>query len=435
MKKKIGVILLLSGVATMNFAQVDMSKLKITGQIRPRAELYNGTNGSLANARNVPGLAIQQRSRLNFQYTDEKLTVKIAPQYINFWGEDPQTFDLTTSGTQDGTVTIAEAWALYKASEKISFKFGRQAISYGDQRVLGGLDWAAAGRFHDALVIKYASGSTKLDFGVTYNDTEHNNNVTTYTPPASGQNKAHIGTGPKSMQYLWLSQKLGDLSLGATAINLVIEETSGSNTIPVDLFTFGLLPKYKLSDAFTISASGYYQTGIGLGEDNAVSAYLANLDLIYKADGKGVTLGTDIVSGDANTTNNTSTSFNPLFGTHHKFYGLMDYFYVGENSGNEVGGLIDVYLKTSMKASDKLTLVAHGHYFMSESGFDGAEEYGTGEGLGFEADLILKYKVTKGFGLVAGYSQMFASEALDDAIGGSASEFNQWSWVQANVTF
>ncbi|MDZ7608893.1 MAG: hypothetical protein U5K79_25710 [Cyclobacteriaceae bacterium] len=49
---------------------------------------------------------------------------------------------------------------------------------------------------------------------------------------------------------------------------------------------------------------------------------------------------------DTDLTDTNDKSFNPLYGTNHKFYGYMDYFYVG-NSHGQVGngttsGLIDL---------------------------------------------------------------------------------------------
>ena len=58
----------------------------------------------------------------------------------------------------------------------------------------------------------------------------------------------------------------------------------------------------------------------------------------------------------------------PKYGTNHKFYGFMDYFYVGNGHGGTdaaSAGLIDIYLKTAFKTGEKSSLAAHLHHFLS----------------------------------------------------------------------
>ncbi len=54
-------------------------------------------------------------------------------------------------------------------------------------------------------------------------------------------------------------------------------------------------------------------------------------------------------------------AFDPLYGTPHKFWGLMDYFYVASPFGGN--GLKDFYLKTRYKISDKFLVNADFHQF------------------------------------------------------------------------
>ncbi|MFK7901108.1 MAG: hypothetical protein AB8B61_10175, partial [Cyclobacteriaceae bacterium] len=180
----------LSSLGATAQTKVDLGQLTIKGQIKPRAELYNGINGpvnggpALGAGNNTPGLAIQQRSRLTFNYKKDKLTIQISPQYVNFWGAEAQTHSLVADQGPNTSFSLFEGWAQYQFTEKSAVKFGRQPLVYGDQRILGGLDWAAAGRAHDALVYKFKSGSTSFDIGATYNDTQHNNDVNQFAGTA-----------------------------------------------------------------------------------------------------------------------------------------------------------------------------------------------------------------------------------------------------------
>ena len=58
--------------------------------------------------------------------------------------------------------------------------------------------------------------------------------------------------------------------------------------------------------------------------------------------------GSDYLTGiDMGSTSSKLTAFNPLYGTHHKFYGFMDYFFVASAHNNT--GLWDSYLNASFK--------------------------------------------------------------------------------------
>ena len=43
-----------------------------------------------------------------------------------------------------------EAWAKLNFGEGFFAQLGRQSLVYDDERILGGLDWNIAGRYHDA---------------------------------------------------------------------------------------------------------------------------------------------------------------------------------------------------------------------------------------------------------------------------------------------
>ena len=47
-------------------------------------------------------------------------------------------------------------------------------LSYDDERLLGGLDWNVAGRFHDALKLGYESKLHKLHLILAFNQNDEN---------------------------------------------------------------------------------------------------------------------------------------------------------------------------------------------------------------------------------------------------------------------
>ena len=54
--------------------------------------------------------------------------------------------------------------------------------------------------------------------------------------------------------------------------------------------------------------------------------------------------------------------FNPLYGSHHKFYGMMDFFYVSTYVNGFSPGLQNLYAGGSWKPTSKLDLKVTYHY-------------------------------------------------------------------------
>ena len=121
----------------------------------------------------------------------------------------------------------------------------------------------------------------------------------------------------------------------------------------------------------------------------------------------------------------------------------MDYFYVGNGHGgaNErSAGLLDIYLKTNFKLSEKTTLMGDLHYFASAADrTNQTTKKVYGGTLGTELDLVVSQVLAKGVVLKGGYSQMFGTTATmkqlkfgnpDQKIEGMQS----WAWVMMAFT-
>jgi hypothetical protein len=107
--------------------------------------------------------------------------------------------------------------------------------------------------------------------------------------------------------------------------------------------------------------------------------------------------------GDINTgagLDYTSKSFDPLYGTPHKFWGLMDYFYAGSGFGRN--GLLDYYAKLKYKMSPRLLLNTDVHHFESAAK----------KRFGEEIDLVATFEITKQILLEGGYAHFFNTALL-----------------------
>ena len=123
-------------------------------QIRPRAEYRNGAQFPRFEGDKAAAF-INNRARLSMEYKRSDLSMKISAQHVGVWGQDPQI-------DTNGRFIMNEAWAKLDFGAGFFAQLGRQTLSYDDERILGGLDWNVAGRYHDALKLGYAKNAHQL---------------------------------------------------------------------------------------------------------------------------------------------------------------------------------------------------------------------------------------------------------------------------------
>ena len=415
MKIRKSIYVSLLGLVTAGaFAQ----EFKADIQIRPRYEYTNGF-GTLLTPTTEHTSFIGNRSRVNLNFSDSesKLSLKLSLQNVSTWGD----VTTTTVSSKNG-VAAFEAYAEYKFAEKWSTKLGRQVLSYDNQRIIGGLDWATQGRSFDAALIKYKGAKSQLDLGFALNANSEAKvaPTTPYTTDIF-----------KDMQYAWYHSNIKKLNFSLLAMNVGREFVKTPTEIGLNYFqTFGTYAKYE-GKKLGIDYSLYGQTGkIG---NNTVSAWEAAVNLAYAFTPKfKATLGYEFLSGkDQNSTSTVVKSFAPLFGTNHAFNGFMDYFYVG-NHANSVG-LNDLTLKLDFPIK-KVNFSLAPHFFSAPNKiYKGTVEQDAY--LGTEIDLTAVYKVYKDITLIAGYSQMFASDSMVVLKGGTGlnDTTNNWAYLMVNI--
>lgn len=407
MKKQYLIIGLLLGC--LQFAQAQFT---LDGEFRPRTEYRNGFGSIIPDAAD-PGFGISTRARLNAGYNTEAYKFYLSLQDVMVWGENRQILPYD----QNNSFAIFQAWAEIALGKGWSTKLGRQVISYDDQRIFGGLDWAQQGRNHDAALLKYSKGKFLMDVGLAFN--QDYSNPTGFQSMSTAYNTSGFFSY-KTMQYVYLKQAWENFTGSFLALNTGFQKFDTSNAPDGvnSIQTIGTHLNYK-KGSFGAAANAFLQMG-----DNVDGAYLASLDLTYKASEKvGLGAGVEIISGNDGTTPDTEAFF-PLYGTNHKFNGFMDYFYVGNHANNI--GLVDVHVSANFKLGEKSSLM------VKALNFSGAEELPSGEkSLGTELDLVFK-KAFNGYALVMGYSQLFPSDGMYELKGVSeaaAADMQNWAWA------
>lgn len=129
------------------------NEFTISTQIRPRGEYRNGAISPRLEGENSAGF-ITNRARISMEYKRSDLIMKFSAQHVGVWGQDPQI-------DKNGRFALNEAWARLNFGQGFFGQAGRQALSYDDERILGGLDWNVAGRYHDALKLGYENQNHK----------------------------------------------------------------------------------------------------------------------------------------------------------------------------------------------------------------------------------------------------------------------------------
>jgi hypothetical protein len=390
MKLKNLIFTLVVLASTSMFAQFSLS-----GEFRPRTEWFGHGQKATALEGTKGYLSTSVRAALKTTYKSEGYTLFTSFQEVFKFGDRAQISD-----AGNGNFRVQEAWADIKLNEALSLKFGRQPLSYDDQRILGGLGWAQQARTHDAGVFKYKKGGYNLDLGFALN-----------TPTSAIFDQA-AAFSYREMAFVRANKKYKNLNLSALILSNTYQNGSEDKS---SLLTAGVHADLKLNK-LTLSANAFLQDGNRLGDVAVEGAYLASLLAKFKATGKTTfKAGFETISGKTD----ESAAFFPLYGTNHAFNGLMDRFYVG-NHGN-AGGLNDLQLGVATKISG-LAVSLTGHYFTEVEDLDGL-----GSDLGSELDLVVAKKF-KDFKLVGGYSQFFEPS---EVVG---KDTQNWAWLMLIIS-
>ena len=385
MKKQYAILGLL--LACFQFATAQFT---LEGEFRPRTELFGNGQSSTALEGSTPWLQTSIRAAINAKYTTESYTMYLGFQEVFLFGDRPQ-----ISPAGNGNFRVQEAWADIKLSDAWSFKIGRQPLSYDDQRILGGLAWAQQARTHDVGILKHKSKSGfALDAGYSLNTFGDN----IYDTAAL--------FSYRELGFIHANKSFGNFNLSALLLNTTYQNGTEDKS---SLLTAGLHAKLK-AGSFGFASNLYFQNGDRVGDVAVDGALLYSLDATFKASEKVTLLaGFESISGKTD----DSAAFFPLYGTNHKFNGLIDRFYVG-NHGN-AGGLVDLNIGAKFKLPKGYGLTVKFHNFTEES-LDK-------ESLGNELDLVLA-KGFKGFKLVGGYSHFFEPSSVT-----GADSTQNWAWM------
>jgi hypothetical protein len=371
---------------------------------------------------------------------------------------------------RDTTVGIHQAYFTLKnfASLPVDLKVGRQEIIEDGHRLFGNTIWTPGKQTHDAVRM----------------DHKHDNLSFTYAWIIAAESGVNVGAelGQNDIEnHLLTGHYKGILGGNLSVIYNYLEDNCGDNTNCTDdaalensIHTIGARQAGQL---FGIDYRGeyYYQWGqadqdattmggtndaTGTGIDR--SAYMFGVRLGKKFNNvalkPSLTFWYDYLSGtsDADLSGDAKfKSFNTLYDSGHKYYGLMDVFLgVGtgaKTTGTAGLGLQDLAIKAKLSPMPGWTLKADYHWFSTAEGVVGSPGAGLGasapanastvargqesSALGNELDLTLVNKYNANTNIAIGFSNYTTTSAFRTLRAGIVGDGANWAYVQYMVNF
>lgn len=384
-------------------------------EFRPRAEYRDGYR-QLPNDTTKPAFFASQRSRLNISYEQPKFKFLTSIQDIRVWGQYGQ-------ASTTGSLNVYEAFAEVEIVENFSARLGRQKVELDNGRLFSAANWSQPGRAHDGIDLIYKNDKIETELFTAFNQSSERIYETSYSPTTFNNYKL--------LNLHYLKAKLNP-NFTLTTINAAdsFESKTNSQTLYTRATSGGRLEFEK--DNLYLTFSGYYQYG-QLQSSAKISAYYFQPGIQYRLQKWTARLGAEIMSGDdATQPSEISKSFVPLYGVAWKFMGNMDYFTTFPKDVQN-GGLINPYLFFNYDWNKNLSIRSDFHLFYLENKILDKQKNVVEPYLGFENDLILRYKYNTFTSIDLGFSYLFADKSMEVLKGGNSNDTPLWSYVM--ITF
>lgn len=408
------------------FAQEADNEFTIDAKINTRGEIRVGgfdLQDEDENSRKAQFIMGQYRINLGYKRADW-FEVKLSPQFSGIWGQ------------AGGTLSLAEGWFSMRHNKTGLFaKIGRQVLEYDDERILGYDDWTMTAPTHDVLKFGFEGYGHKVHALLAYN--QNSDNVSSGTSYYAG------GIQPyKTMQTLWYHYTTPKSIFEISLLGMNVGMQSLKSEKPDKTFYQQLFGSYMVLKPSIVSVEGafYYQMG---KEEHGIplNAYMGSAKLkVTPNDFYNLFVGYDYLSGDkyfavpaegnlGMVFHDVIRGFCPIFGSHHEFYGAMDFFYVDSYVGGFTPGLQNLYTGGSVSPVKGLNINAAYHFFAIATNLEKMKKP-----LGHEIELSLNYSFAKFVRVGAGYSYMRGTETMEKLQHVSENRQLHWGWVMISVT-
>ncbi|MCP5557048.1 MAG: alginate export family protein [Verrucomicrobiaceae bacterium] len=330
----------------------------------------------------------------------------------------------------DDTFDLLEGWVMLgDPAHDFSFKVGRQKLSYGDQRLVGPLEWLNPSRAFDAAKLRYASSTWSLDLFTSsvVNFEDGSFNESDFIDSSDSRNQIFSGA---YLATQWVP-------VNSTTDFYLFHLNQDTPTGGTNFVTLGTLWKGdpKMLGGFFYETEMAVQFGDVGGK--SLTAFAGHWGAGYQfGSAWKPRLGVqyNYSPGDDDASDGDVGTFQNLFPTNHMFYGFMDTTGWANMNNPQVN--------LTLQPTEKLKLAVDYRLYWNETSNDawyrvngttqvrdispGADKF-----RGSELDLTAAYKVNKNLSFLVGYSHFFAGSYLSDTGAGDDADFG-YAQVQIN---
>ena len=410
------------------WAQEADNEFTIDAKLNTRGEIRVGGFDVLEedeNERMAHFIMGQYRLNIGYKRADW-FELRLSPQFSGVWGQ------------AGGNLSLSEGWLSMKHTKTGLFaKLGRQSFEYDDERILGYDDWTMTAPTHDALKLGFEGHGHKVHILLAYNQNSEN--------ISQGIDYYAGGIQPyKTMQTLWYHYETPKSLFGISLLGMNIGVQSKNENFPDKTYYQQLVGTYLTLKPSIVSLEGsfYYQMG---KEEKGIplNAYMGSAKvLVTPNDFYNLYVGYDYLSGEKFPVvingglglifHDKARAFCPLFGSHHEFYGAMDFFYLDSYVNNFSPGLQNLYTGGTVSPVKGLKINAAYHFFAIAANLKIHQEE-LKKALGHEIEINVDYTFAKFVKVGAGYSFMRGTETMELLQRVSDKRRLHWGWVMLSV--
>ena len=303
----------------------------------------------------------------------------------------------------------------------LGLRLGRTELAYGNQRLLGAIDWNLFGYSFDAGILKAAFGDVSVDvIGAA---------LARNVNPVPGYNRDVILTGT------WIAWKPSEVK--STVQGFLLFDNPKDSKLRQNRYTAGLYAN-GVYGGFDFAVDGVYQFGEYITArstlDIGASMVCVKAGYTFKElSNLRIGAGFDMLSGtDLNDSTKYGT-FNTLYGSNHGKYGHMDYFGNMPLTTQELG-LQNICLELSVKPSATFAAFVELHLFSTVIDPKDLVPAGTSttRNIGKELDVWCSWKLADALNMQGGVS-WFDFET--DRYLYRGRKTTNWAYLQTTVNF
>ena len=366
---------------------------------------------------------VTERTRFSVDYARKWLEVRVTAQHSGVWGQAGK-----------GSFNLYETWAKLTAPCGLFATIGRQELNYDDERIFGRNDWAMAAMSHDAMKMGYEGHGHKAHVILAYNQRADNQDGGTVYRTSDGAQPY------KSMVAAWYHYDFSRTPLGVSLLfmNMGMQSPFEEQPKTENQQLVGGFISWRPSK-WNIEYSYYRQ--MGTDEFHVpIKAWMTSAKVDFTPNEKWqITGGYDYLSGDPNPVvplpgtlgmalHKKVQGFSTVFGSHHKFYGAMDFFYVSAYYGGYTPGLQNLYASVSYNPIKPLNFMAGYHYLSTARKISEADR-----SLGNELELSASYSIMRDVKVGLGYTYMHGTSTLERLRHIEGHNNLHWGWLMLNV--